>query len=214
MHEGEGQADDAARPFLYSGPTAVTREFYQRLCTPVYDEYDVNYKKESLYNMFNRLQYEGTGIPLQRGGEFSVALAFPRLPREEQWSEWFFKELEEMESEHGIATHVFATLFAEQWNNAPFASILISNKNARALQASTTYMTPAMEVIMTTGANARSICKRPVVVHFLSGNRARTGFAGPPNNHGEPGEYECAKQLIPLWQLPKRIYVEIPQAQI
>ena len=105
-----------------------------------------------------------------------------------------FKELEEMESEHGIATHVFATLFAEHWNNAPinsfnvlFDSKLISNKNARALQASTTYMTPAMEVIMTTGANARSICKRPVVVRFLSGNRTRNGFAESPNNNGEPG---------------------------
>ena len=62
--EGEGQAEDATRPFICSGTIAVARDFYQRLCTPVYDVYDVNYMKESLFNMFNRLQYEGTGIPL------------------------------------------------------------------------------------------------------------------------------------------------------
>ena len=78
-----------------------------------------------------------------------------------------------MEPEHGVATYVFATLFAEHWNNAPLNSFnvlydskLISNKEARAMQASVTYMTPAIEVITSTGANDRSICKRPVVVHF------------------------------------------------
>ena len=66
-------------PFLYNGHITLTRDFYQRLCTPVFDDYDDNYKKESLFSMFNRLQIEGMGLPLQRGGEFSIALAFPRL---------------------------------------------------------------------------------------------------------------------------------------
>ena len=86
-----------------------------------------------------------------------MKLAFPRLPRADRWTTWFFKELEAMESEHGVATHVFATLFAEHWSNAPlnsfnvlFDSKLISNKEARAMQASATYMTTAMEVIMST----------------------------------------------------------------
>ena len=100
-------------PFLYSGPIDVARDFYRRLCTPVFDEYDVNYKKETLFSMLNRLQIEGTGLPLHRGGEVAVALAFPRLPRADQWTTWFFKELEEMESVHGVATHIFATLLAE-----------------------------------------------------------------------------------------------------
>ena len=85
-----------------------------------------------------------------------------------------------MESQYGVAAHVFAMLFAEHWSNAPcssfkvlFDSKLISNKEAQAMQASVTYMTPAMEVIMSTGANARSVRKRPVVVHFNSGSRAR-----------------------------------------
>ena len=150
-----------------------------------------------------------------------VALAFPRLPRADQWTTWFFKELEEMESVHGVATHVFATLLAEHWNSAPLSSFgvlfdsrLISNTEARAMQASITYMTPAMEVVMSTGASARSICKRPAVIHFISGNKARNGFANFLDGYDEPAEYEWAKQLIPKWQLPKRVDVEIPQEQI
>ena len=86
VYGGGVQAGAVVRPFLYSGPITVARDFYQRLCTPVFDDYDVNYKKESLFSMFNRLQGEGTGLPLQKGGEFSIALAFPRLPRADQWT--------------------------------------------------------------------------------------------------------------------------------
>ena len=53
-----------------------------------------------------------------------------------------------------------------------------------------------------------------MVFHFISGNRAREGFANFSTGHDEPAEYEWAKQLNPHWQLPKRVYVEIPQEQI
>ena len=58
------------------------------------------------------------------------------------------------------------------------------------MQASVTYMTPAMEAIMSTGANARSVCKIPVVVHFISGNRARDCFANFSSGNDEPTEHD------------------------
>ena len=167
------------RPFLYSAPHTTARDFYARLCTLVYDRFDHTYTKEPLFNLFNELHRAGTALPLLPGGEFAIVLVFPRLPWGSNWTDWFFKELEMMEQEHKVATHVFAVLFAEHWNNAPlstfktlFDSRLISGPRAREVQASVTYLTPAMDVIMATGHSARSICKRAVVIHFLSGNRA------------------------------------------
>ena len=68
------------RAFLYSGPIDVARDFYQRLCTPVFDDYDVNYKKETLCSMLNRLQVEGTGLPLHRGGRGRGIASLPTTP--------------------------------------------------------------------------------------------------------------------------------------
>jgi hypothetical protein len=154
------------RPFVYSAPYTTSRDFYARLCTPVHDRWNPATSKSPMYDLFNELHKEGTGLPLQEGGEFAIVLVFLRLPWDSNWTDWFFKKLENLEHHHRISTHIFATLFAEHWNNAPlstfktlFDSRLISGPKARELQASVTYLTLAMEVVMSTGHSARCICK-------------------------------------------------------
>jgi hypothetical protein len=68
-----------------------------------------------------------------------------------------------------------------------------------------------MEVIMATGHNARSICKRAVVIHFLSGNRARQNTQAYDADRTR--EYTWSAQDVPAFKLSKRVYVEILQSE-